>query len=322
MEILNSNVKTVTAFAPATTANVSVGFDTLGFACDVLGDEVTLTLRDDKNLIIDSIEFKNIDNKKYSLPFDIDKNTASVVVKRFCELFHLDIGFTIQIKKGIPLSSGLGGSAASAVAAAVACNAFLTTSLSKEELVQLALRGEMISSGSMHADNAAPCVYGGLTLVHSLKPLHVISLPIPDVCCVWIYPHLSVNTKEARKILKEHISLVDHVKQSAQLASFIAALYEKNNTLLQQSLTDYVIEPQRAQFVPDFYVLKKMALEQGAFGMSFSGSGPTMFAFAETKETANKIGVALCAQLKQKKIEADYWVSKISTQGARIVRVV
>jgi homoserine kinase len=319
MKLLNSNVKTVTAFAPATTANVAVGFDTLGFACDVVGDEVTLTVRDDKKLIIDSIEFKNTDQS--ILPFEIDKNTASVVVKQFCETFDLDIGFTIQIKKGIPLSSGLGGSAASAVAAAIACNAFLKTPLSKEELVRLALMGEMISSGSMHADNVAPCVYGGLTLVHSLEPFHVISLPIPDVCCVWVYPHLSVNTKEARKILNEHISLVDHVKQSAQLASFIAALYEKNNTLLQQSLTDYVIEPQRAQFVPDFYVLKKMALEQGAFGMSFSGSGPTMFAFAETKETANKIGVALCAQLKQKKIEADYWVSKISTEGARIVRV-
>lgn len=313
MAILKDNVQTVTAFAPATCANVAVGFDILGFACDHLGDTVTLTLRKDKQIVIDAIDSRE------SLPFDISKNTASIVIKNMVEKLQLGVGLTLHIKKGIPLSSGLGGSAASAVAAAVACNAFLARPLSKQELVQYALVGETEASGHAHADNIAPCVYGGLTLVHSLNPIEIVSLPIPDVYCVLVHPHLYVNTKEARKILSKNILLTDYVKQSSQLAGFVAALYKKDKALLKKSLTDFIVEPQRAQFIPAFYELKALALEKGALGMSISGSGPTMFVLAEDKENADTIGQIICGRLRQENIETDCFVTRINANGANRV---
>jgi homoserine kinase len=315
MNKLNASIKSVTAFAPATTANVAVGFDILGFACDLLGDAVTLTVRDDKQIVIAAIDSPD------ALPLEVDRNTASVAVKTMCEELQLEYGFTLEIKKGIPLSSGLGGSAASAVAAVVACNAFLTNPLSRHDIVRYALLGEAVASGVVHADNVAPCVYGGLTLVRSLDPLDVIALPVPDVYCVLVHPHLYVNTKDARNILNADVPLVDHVRQSAQLASFIVALYNQDNELLKKSLTDYLIEPQRAQLVPAFYALQAMALEQGALGMSFSGSGPTLFAWMKSKQAADHLAQAMCERLQQENIQADSWVSKISVEGARVLKL-
>jgi len=371
-------IKTITAYAPATCANVIVGFDILGFACDFIGDEVTLVSRDDKEIIIGSIESTE------ALPFDIEKNTASVVIKKMIENLKMDMGFTLHIKKGIPLSSGLGGSAASAVAAAVACNGFLRTPLTHEELLPYILCGEAIASGDVaasggavsndvvasghavssddvaandyavsgddvaandhavssdsvaassaavtgnaavvsnevHADNIAPCLYGGLTLVTSLYPLKIISLPIPDVFCVFVHPHIKINTKDARKILSSTILLKNHIRQTQQLAGFIVSLYQNNKELLKQSLTDFIIEPQRAHYIPCFQELKKMAMERGALGISLSGSGPTLFAWTEKKEDADAIGIALSQHLQRERVNAEYWVSKISSEGAKII---
>jgi homoserine kinase len=314
MHSINTNIHSVTAFAPATCANVAVGFDILGFALENVGDYVTLDSREDNKLVIDSIESTE------TLPSDTDQNTASLVIKKLCQGLKLNIGFSIKIKKGIPLSSGMGGSAASAVAALVACNAFLNTPLSSHELAKYALFGEELASGQQHADNIVPCIFGGLTLIHSLDPIAIVQLPIPDLYCVLIHPHLHVSTMQARKILKTELPIQDYVKQSANLAAFIAALYSNNLSLLQKSLTDVLIEPQRAQFVPGFYKIKEAALLAGALGVSFSGSGPSLFALATNESDAHEICKVMSEQLQYKNIHSDFWISRISKKGAHVTQ--
>lgn len=316
MTLINSEIQSVTAFAPASCANVAVGFDILGFSLENIGDYVTLSKRHDKKIIIESIHAEE------SLPLVPEKNTASVVIQKLCQDLRLNIGFSIHIDKGIPLSSGLGGSAASSVAALIACNAFLNPPLSKIELAQYALLGEEVASGQQHADNIIPCIFGGLTLIRSVNPTEVIPLPIPDIYCALIYPHLRVQTREARKILKQELSLQDHIKQSANLASFIVALYEKDMHLLQQSLSDILIEHQRAAFVPGFYKIKEAALQAGALGLSFSGSGPSIFAFAQHKNEAESINLTMQSHLKSEGITSSCWTSRISQAEARVTQVI
>jgi homoserine kinase len=316
MTLINSNIQSVTAFAPATCANVAVGFDILGFAFDKLGDYVSLTRRQDKKIIIESISAAE------SLPLIPEENTASVVIQKLCQDLQINVGFSIQIHKGIPLSSGLGGSAASAVAALIACNAFLSSPLSKLELARYALLGEEVASGQQHADNIIPCIFGGLSLIRSIKPLEVIQLPIPDIYCALLHPHLQVQTKKARKILRQKLDLQDHINQSANLASFIVALYQKNIPLLRQSLRDVLIEQQRAQFVPGFYKIKEAALQAGALGLSFSGSGPSIFAFAQHKNEAEAINLAMQSHLKREGIDSNCWISRISKDDAHITQLI
>ncbi len=315
MNLIKSDIRTVTAFAPATCANVAVGFDIMGFAIETVGDTVTLAKREDKKIIIESIESSE------PLPLEIEKNTASAVIQNILSHLQINQGFSISIKKGIPLSSGMGGSAASAVAALTAFNAFLEHPLSREKLVEYALIGEEISSGQQHADNIVPCLLGGITLIQSLDPLNVIALPIPGIYCVLVHPHLQVSTRQARSILKDSISLKDHVVQSANLAACIAAFYQKNIDLLQTALKDILIEPQRAQFVPGFYKVKEAALQAGAVGVSLSGSGPSMFAFAKTKQDAEAISSVMRQQLMLENIDSDFWISEISKNGAYVHEV-
>ncbi|WP_419418391.1 homoserine kinase [Legionella sp. D16C41] len=315
MKKINKSIQSVKAFAPATCANVAVGFDILGFAVDSVGDYVTVTKREDKKIIIEFIEAVE------PLPFNSYKNTASVVIHKFCEALNLEIGFSISIKKGIPVSSGLGGSAASAVAALVACNNFLTAPLSTLELANFAVIGEQVSSGQPHADNIVPCLFGGLTLIHSQQPLKVINLPSPNLYCVLIYPHLQVPTRLARKVLKKTAPLAKYIQQSANLATFITSLYTNDHNLLKNALNDVLIEPQRAQFVPQFYRIKEAALQNGALGASFSGSGPTLFALTKTKKEAQKVAESMQLVLQENNIASNYWLSRINKTGALPVEI-
>lgn len=314
MNKINASMHRAKAFAPATCANVAVGFDILGFAFDALGDYVTLTKRDDKQIIIESIVSKE------TLPFATQKNTASLVVQEFCQHLNLDIGFSIHIEKGIPLCSGMGGSAASAVAALVACNHFLDSPLSTHELAQFALLGEQEASGEAHADNIVPCLFGGFTLIQSPALMEIVSLPVPELYCVLLHPHLQVATREARAVLKQEIALPDYVRQSANLASFIVSLYEKDYQLMQKSMHDFIIEPQRARFIPEFYKIKEAAIEAGALGMSLSGSGPALFAFARKREEAEAIGSAMRMILAKNNIAANYWIAPISNNAAHLIQ--
>jgi homoserine kinase len=312
--MLNLTIKTATAFAPATCANVAVGFDILGFAIESVGDSVTLTKRDDKQIIISQID--GIDN----LPTDISKNTASVVIKKLCDDLSIDNGFSIHIRKGIAIGSGMGGSAASSVAALVALNAFLKKPLSKNDLAQYALFGEKVACGEMHADNIVPCIFGGMTLIHSSSPIDVVQLPLPDLSCVIIHPHLRVDTKEARQALSKDLPLSWHVRQSANLAAFIAALYRNDLPLLKKSAKDMLIEPQRAQFVPGFYEVKTAAIQAGALAVSFSGSGPSMFAFAENKSDANLIAIAMRDKFIANGIASEHWITPMNSKGASVTQ--
>ncbi len=314
-------MKRVTVFAPATVANVAVGFDLLGFAQSMVGDEVTLTRIERPEVEITTIGQQSHlqPNETSGLPLDPAKNTAAVGLIQLIKDLKLRFGFSVSIKKGIPLSSGMGGSAASAVAAVVAANEFLNVKLTKSELVSYALLGEAVASGSAHADNISPCLYGGLTLTKSIDPVDVISIPVPDtILCVLIHPNLQVNTKAARQILRTEISLKDHVKQSAHLAGFMAGCFTNDLSLIQRSLVDWIIEPQRASLIPSFALVKEQALKGGALGCSLSGSGPSLFAWTASMESANKIKAAMLQQFNSAGIEAQGWISPISTQGARV----
>lgn len=311
--MIKDNLKVVSAFAPATSANMIVGFDILGFALDDVGDEVTLIKRNDGKIIIDQIEGCE------ELPLSSNKNTASIVLQKACADLGIECGFSLKIKKGIALGSGMGGSAASAVAALVAFNYFLQNPLSNEQLAYYALFGEELASGQKHADNIVPCIYGGITLTRSIDPVDVINLPIPDLKCVIVHPHLTVETRTARKILKPDIAIVDFVTQSANLASFISALYTNDIKLIKRSLNDVIIEPQRAHLVPGFYAVKEAAYNAGALACSFSGSGPTMFALSNTMADARQILAQISAVFAGLNIKTDTWISSINKSGGLII---
>jgi homoserine kinase len=314
MNRLKDSVEKVSSFAPATCANVAVGFDSLGFAFHAIGDYVTLTKRMDRRITIDAVRSQE------PILLDPQKNTAAVALTHLCKALDLDIGFSIEIQKGIPLSSGLGGSAASAVAAVVACNAFLKHPLLLEELAPFALLGEKIASGSAHADNVIPCLFGGLTLIASQQPLQVIRLPLPPIYCVLLHPHLHIATRDARAILSPQVLLADHVQQSASMAAFISALYQGNLSLLKISLQDRLIEPQRSHLIPAFHEMKQAALQHGALGMSLSGSGPTVFAWAITEDDAHQIANAMKQALQKENIQSDCWIDPISAKAAHVLQ--
>lgn len=305
--------KTVKAFAPATSANVAVGFDILGFAVGDLGDEITLTKNSDELIRIKSISGSE------NIPLASDKNTATVAMHAMLKHLKVQQGFDVTIKKNIPLSSGLGGSAASSVAALVALNRFLNNPVSREELVEFALAGEEIACGSKHADNVIPSLFGGMTLIQSVSPLHVIELPLIPLHVVLVHPHLHLDTRVSRAVLKSQICMSSFVKHSARLASFISALYETDYDRLEAACVDDVIEPMRAHLIPDFYEVKSEAYQHGALACSISGSGPTMFAFAKTKVSAQKIGAQMRLQFKKSGIESDVLITTMSSEGAKII---
>ncbi len=303
------------AFAPATIGNVGVGFDVLGLAVDSIGDQVTVKKTETGDIRIKKIT--GIDN----LPLDPLKNTATVGLIQLCKDLNLPFGFEVEIKKGIPLGSGMGGSASSAVAAIVAANSLLSKSLTKSDMMKYALMGEAIATGSIHGDNVAPCLFGGLTLVQSLDPLHVISIPIPkDLFFVLVHPGFRLDTKAAREILKPHIDLKDYVKQTANLAGFIAGCFIKDFEVLKNSLSDILIEPQRAHLIEGFQKIKGSALDNGALGCSISGAGPTVFAVTKGKSTANKVKNAMVVAFKNAKApKITSWITQSSSKGAHII---
>lgn len=312
---MNSGPTSVSAFAPATVANVAVGFDILGFAHDSVGDTVTLKKINETG----KIEIESIKGLE-GLPFDPAKNTATVGLLKMLTELNLPFGFKVTIEKGIPLSSGMGGSAASSVAAVVAANAFLPKPLSKSELLRFALEGEKAASGAIHADNVAPSLFGGLTLIRSTDPIDVINIPYPKLFCVLIHPDIKVETKHARSVLTPQVSLPQVVKQSAHLGAFIAGCFQMDVDLIKRSCKDFLIEEQRAHLIPGFYDVKNAALQANAIACSISGSGPSMFALTPNETEAEVIKSAMIVAFKKNGIsKLDAWISPISDLGARIL---
>ena len=305
---------TATAFAPASVGNVAVGFDILGHSVAALGDRVRVTRRTDRGVVIRSITGVVAD-----LPLVAEKNTAGMAALALSRELDLPYGFELDIEKGIPLGSGLGGSAASAVAAVVAAAAASGESLDRTRLLKFAMQGEAVASGSVHVDNIAPSLYGGLVLTVGIDNPHVKQVPVPEaVRCVLVRPHMVLATREARAILGKTVELSDVIWQQANLAGFLAGCYTSDLPLIRESLLDVVIEPQRQVLIPGFVAVKQAALRAGALGCSISGAGPTVFAWAE-QEDAGNVCAEMVAAFRGHGLESDSWVSAIDREGARVV---
>ena len=274
------------AFAPASIANVAVGFDILGFSFPTVGDTVTVTRLLEPKVIVTKVSGVISD----AIPKDANKNTAAVALEALRISEGLSYGFSIEIEKGIPLSSGMGGSAASAVAAVVAANSLLERPLNQQKLIEYALQGEAAASGSIHADNVAPCMMGGLCLAVTHDPPNIIQVPVPkEILVVLVHPQLQIDTKTARSILKRDLMLSEHVHQSARLGGFVAACFLNNIPLISTTMLDLIVEPQRKTLIPGFSEAKKKALSLGAIGFSIAGSGPSVFAWVVGLENANRV---------------------------------
>lgn len=314
-------MRSATAFAPATVANVAVGFDILGFAIESVGDIVTVSIADDTSVRISQILNETGHSDPLDAPLDADRNAATVGLIKLREDLRLDFGFQVVLRKGIALGSGMGGSAASAVGGLVAANSLLESPLPKEALLKYALLGERAASGASHPDNIAPCLLGGMTLVTCSDPFRYVSLPVPEeILAVIVHPRLRVDTRNARSILQANVSLTNHVKQSAALGGFISGCFQRDIDLIRQSLDDFLIEPQRASLVPGFADVKAAALEQGALGASFSGSGPTLFALVASEPEAARVRNAMEHAFRANGLaDVDSWISPVNLQGARII---
>lgn len=308
---------TISVFAPATVANVAVGFDILGFPFDSVGDVITVTKIDRPEVVISAIT-----GTTEIIPLDASKNVSGVVLIELMKQLNLSHGFEISIHKGIPLGSGMGGSAASSVGALVAANEWLGNPLTKNELLKLSLLGEKSASGAAHGDNVTPCLFGGLTLTRSLDPVDVIKIPVPDsIHAVLVHPHFRLDTSVSRSVLRTSLPISDFVKQSANLAGFIAACYNNDLDLIRRSLKDVLIEPKRAPLIPGFDFAKEAALSNGALGCSISGSGPSFFAWCDGKKSAELVKESVVEAFKKETIQSDGWVGKISQQGAKVIDV-
>ena len=304
-----------TAFAPASIGNVGVGFDTLGLAITGAGDRVTVRQTDDAGIDVRSIRTPSGDDIP-DLSKDADKNTASIAARSVWQSQGQTGGLVIDIEKGVPLQSGMGSSAASAVAAAVATNALLSEPLPFAALLDHAIEGEAFASGGRHADNVAPSLLGGLVLCP--PGIDAVRLETPaTVSSVLIHPELRVNTAESRAGLSDTITREQWIAQQGLLAAFVTATFMHNIPLMRHSLKDLIIEPQRASSVSCFAAVKQAALDAGAIGCSLSGSGPSIFALIEN-ERADSLAAAMVEACNACGIECQSWVSPLSSPGAAL----
>ncbi len=303
-------------FSPASVTNVGSGFDTFGFALNSPGDELTLTITNKPRITI-----KKILGDGEKLPKDINKNTATVSLLAMMKELKPEFGVEIELHKKMPFCSGLGSSAASSVASVYALNCLLKKSFDKKELLRFALEGEKIASGeNVHADNVGACLYGGFIIVRSVKELDIISIPFPpNLFVTVIHPHILVKTEDTRKILKQSIPLSKAITQWANAAGLVAGLVKNDFDLIGRSLEDVIIEPIRADLIPNYYEVKNIALKNGALGCSISGSGPSIFAFSNSQYKALKIGKAMTDVYSSSKIKCDLYISKINKQGPKIL---
>ncbi len=305
----------VTAFAPATVANVGIGFDILGHTVDAVGDRVRIRRIDEP-----TVRIRSITGVAGELTIEPRHNTAGRAVQVMREALAPGFGFELDIEKGIPLGSGLGGSAASAVAAVVAANALLQSPAPRLQLLKFAMEGVIVASGSAHIDNIAPCLFGGLTLTVGIDTPRVKQIPVPPALrCVLVHPHMYLGTREARAILKSDVSRSDYVWQSANLAGFISGCYSNDLDMIRDSFNDVIIEPQRHSMLPGFKDVQRGARSAGALGCSISGAGPTVFAWSEIQH-AEAVRGAMVAAFAEHDLQSDSWISTMENYGARVVK--
>lgn len=305
-------MKKVKLKVPATVANLVCGFDILGMAVRDPYDEMEFKLLETPEIII-----KHTDS--FGLPEEPSKNVAGVVLLKIQEYFNMKNGFEVIIHKHIKPGSGLGSSAASAAGAAFGANLLLGNKLSKEEMIHFAMFGEELASGVRHADNIAPCIYGGITLVKSTSPIDIIPLNSPDLFVTAVHPQVEVKTSDARQILKKNITLKSAVEQWGNIAGLVAGIQKNDFPLIGRSLNDVIIEPIRSILIPKFDEIKAKSLQLGALGGGISGSGPSIFMLSEQKETAETIARMMQSVYDSIEIESLVYVSKINPAGIQIV---
>jgi homoserine kinase len=308
-------MESVTAFAPATVSNVACGFDVLGFALHAPGDEVTARLAEP------GVRIDAITGDQDRLPRDAAKNTAGIAAQALLNLLGERRGVALTIRKGLPLSSGLGGSAASAVAAVVAVDGLFNARTPLETLMACAFEGERIGAGSAHGDNIGPAVYGGFVLVRDPNPPDVVRLPVPPgLTAVVVHPNLEIETARARALLGTTVALGDAIRQWGNLGAFVDALHRSDFDLMSRALVDAIAEPRRASLVPGLAQIKRAAADAGALGCSLSGSGPSLFALCRDATSADAVATAMGAAVAQH-IGGDMrtYVSAIAARGARVI---
>ncbi|WP_294818692.1 homoserine kinase [uncultured Flavobacterium sp.] len=306
-------MESIKIFSPATIANVSCGFDVLGLCLDNVGDEMAIAKTQSPGIVIKEITGAN-------LPLAAEKNVAGVAAQALIARLEPGYGFEISIDKRIKAGSGIGSSAASAAGAVFAINHLLGSPLTAKELVPFAMQGEKLASGSAHADNVAPALLGGFTLVRSYEPLDIIKIDAPgELYATVIHPQIELRTMDARSILKNNIPLKKAIVQCGNLAGLISGLYTSDYDLIGRSLHDELVEPVRYILIPKFNEIKAAAMEAGALGGGISGSGPSVFALSRGQQAAQNAAHAMAAALHGTGIPYELHVSPINPTGIKII---
>lgn len=305
--------ETIKVFCPATIANLSCGFDVLGVCLDHIGDEMVVTKTGKPRVIIKEITGAD-------LPLEAEKNVAGVAAMAMLQAIQPGFGVEIIIHKRIKAGSGIGSSAASAAGAVVAVNALLPNPLALRELVPFAMQGEKLASGAAHADNVAPAILGGFTLIRSYEPLDIIKMHTPpDLYATVIHPQIELKTSDARSIIKQQVSLKKAIQQWGNVGGFVCGLYTEDYTLMGNSLQDFIVEPLRSVLIPKFDELKQAALANGALGCGISGSGPSVFSLCKGLDHAQKVARAMQEVYHGIGVDFDIHVSPINNDGVRIL---
>lgn len=308
------NNKVVKIFCPATIANLSCGFDVLGVCLDRVGDEMEVRATQEKGVVIKAIHGAD-------LPLEAAKNVAGVAAQAMLDALNPDFGVEIVIFKNIKAGSGIGSSAASAAGAVVGINALLENPLPRLELIPFAMQGEKLASGAAHADNVAPAILGGFTLIRSYEPLDVIKLHTPpDLFATVIHPQIELKTSDARSIIKQQVALKKAIQQWGNVGGFVAGLYTENYELIGNSLQDVIVEPLRAMLIPKFDEVKHAALSNGALGCGISGSGPSIYSLCKGESNALRVADAIRAVYAGVGVDFDVHISPVNETGARILK--
>ena len=306
----------IKVFAPATIANVSCGFDILGLCLDAVGDEMIIRESKEKGIKITKIVGQD-------LTLETEKNVAGVARLSLLKALSSDAGFEIEIYKNIKPGSGIGSSAASSAGAVFGINELLGKPFSTQELVAFAMQGEKLASGTAHADNVAPALFGGFTMVTSYDPLNVIKIDAPtELYATVIHPQIEVKTADSRSVLKQNVSLKTLVTQMGNFGGLISGLYTQDYDLIGRSLHDKIIEPNRSILIPAFDQVKESCLQNDALGSGISGSGPSIFALSRGEEVAKKVAKGMSEVYSKTGVDFDIHISKVNPNGVKILEVI
>jgi homoserine kinase len=304
-------MKSVKILASASVANLVCGFDVLGMALADPVDEMTMALSDKPGIQI-------VHEDEYNLPEEADKNVAGAALIAMLRELDPTTGFSLRIKKNIKPGSGLGSSAASAAGAVAGANALLGNKFSDDDLVRFAMSGEKLASGVKHADNIAPCLLGGVTLIRSILPLDIVRLTFPDLYVTVVHPQIEVKTSDARQILRKQVLLKDAIKQWGNIAGLVAGFMQKDYSLIGRSLEDVIIEPVRSILIPGFDELKRRCKEAGALGGGISGSGPSVFMLSVEEDAAQRVANVMEEVYRCLAIDYKIYVTRIDQKGVKI----